>query len=212
MADKVFQSPAGTGIRPTLPSLHTLGLLNALTLNESMESPLAESLLPRHETKSEPYRRLDNSRWQRVRQASISSTTSSCTTLTSRSISPCYSENLNSTRSSTSPPPPYVPAGSFSLILTSFEKADAFVVVPPPEAPYVPNISALSRTSASSNTPKGNAQRSPALLLVGPAVEYLRHPRLRIAKGARIHPYRVIPRHSRRRVSPSSPIPILPDA
>jgi hypothetical protein len=60
--------------------------------------------------------------------------------------------------------------------------ADAVILVPPPDAHYIPNIlNYVPRT--------GHGQ---GLLLVGPALQHVRQPQRQLAKGARIHPYRVI--------------------
>ncbi|KAH0826670.1 hypothetical protein J3R83DRAFT_5058 [Lanmaoa asiatica] len=63
------------------------------------------------------------------------------------------------------------PTRKIRLVPTSFENADAVVLISPPSA---------------SNTPSPQP-----LLLVGPALQRLRHPQRQLAKGARLHPYRI---------------------
>ncbi|KAI0346377.1 hypothetical protein BDW22DRAFT_1352434 [Trametopsis cervina] len=180
-------------IRPMLPPLHTLGLPTLQDFNDRSPSGLDDSPTPMPR---------DFIRWHRARQSSISSTTSSCTSTTSTETPLNAIPVCN--RDSPTPPPNHVSTNSFSLVLTSFEKANAFVVVPPPQQ-YVPGISSLARASASVSPSKPKSRRNQALLLVGPAVEYLRHPRMRIAKGARVHPYRIVPNTPKR--SSTSPEP-----
>ncbi|KAF7426392.1 hypothetical protein PC9H_008760 [Pleurotus ostreatus] len=84
---------------------------------------------------------------------------------------------------------PTVHPGKFRLVPCTLDVAEAVVLVPPPDAPTLP-----------SNKP------GQALLLVGPALNHLRHPQRRIAKGARIHPYRFLRNGERS----SKPQPTLP--
>ncbi|KAF4564509.1 hypothetical protein EYR40_010674 [Pleurotus pulmonarius] len=70
---------------------------------------------------------------------------------------------------------PTVHPGKFRLVPCTLDVAEAVVLVPPPDAPKLP-----------SNKP------GQALLLVGPALNHLRQPKLQIARGARIHPYRFL--------------------
>lgn len=71
---------------------------------------------------------------------------------------------------------------------TSIDDADAVVLVPP----------------------RSLTEQNQALLLVGPALNQLRHPQRQIAKGARIHPYKFARRSDRtpmrRSISSSSSI------
>jgi hypothetical protein len=133
--------------------------------------------------------------WRRPRQSSILSSTSSCATITPDS--PRHSSPIFE-RGSSTPPPSQVSTNGFSLVVTSFEKANAFVIVPP----YVPNISCLSRANTPPSSSNSKPRRNQALLLVGPAVDYFRHSRMQIAKGARVHPYRIVS-NTRRRSSES---------
>ncbi|KAI0697032.1 hypothetical protein BC835DRAFT_804535 [Cytidiella melzeri] len=183
-------------IRPMLPPLHTLGLPTMLENDDYSSREADDSPTPMPK---------DFMHWHRARQSSISSTTSSCTTSTSATEYPPNSSPVFS-RDSITPPPGRVSTNTFSLVLTSFDKANAFVVVPPAQ-PHVPNISSLSRTNASISPSKPKSRRNQALLLVGPAVEYLRHPRMRIAKGARVHPYRIVPNTQQRSSTSPEPSP-----
>ncbi|KAG5636836.1 hypothetical protein H0H81_006663 [Sphagnurus paluster] len=172
--------------RPTLPPLHTLGLPNpATTLHELS---------------------YDNSSCPRLhiplchrRQTSV------CSSNTSRSSSPTLFDSSSSRSSSpstdveVSPPTPVLsisplsrlpnqtpspmPPVRFRLEPCSLEDAQAIVLIPPPCAPAVPS------TLTTAPAPK----KQQALLLVGHSMEYFRHPQRQLAKGARIHPYRIAP-------------------
>ncbi|KAG7448457.1 uncharacterized protein BT62DRAFT_929548 [Guyanagaster necrorhizus] len=146
--------------RPTLPPIHSLDLL-----------PLCREVNATDESQKcslRPIPLYQNHRSQR--QASICSSTSSRTP---------------------SPPPLQHPSSAFlarirfRLVPCPLDAADAVVVVPPPDAPYIPPLSAL-RTSAC------YALRSQALFLIGPALQQLRQPHQPLAKGARVHPYRIL--------------------
>ncbi|KIP06354.1 hypothetical protein PHLGIDRAFT_464060 [Phlebiopsis gigantea 11061_1 CR5-6] len=169
--------------RPTLPSLHTLGLPKPVTSTTPMS----------HEYVGAKRTAIDERTGYRARHVSISSTTSSCTDSSGRSTSPCNSDTMKFSRSSASPPPIHVSAGSLSLARSTMEEANAFVLVPPQQDQYVENISTYSRSHASLS----KSRRNQALLLVGPALKYLRHPSIRIARGARLHPYRIVSHPSR---------------
>ncbi|KAJ7774474.1 hypothetical protein DFH07DRAFT_1056886 [Mycena maculata] len=103
---------------------------------------------------------------------------------TSRTPSPTPSDASSSASSSPTSPS----KSKLTLIPSSFADADAVVVVPPPN---------------------GAGQ---SLLLMGPALEHLRHPQRQISKGTRLHPYRFAPsadssrRISSRRTSVSSSV------
>jgi hypothetical protein len=87
---------------------------------------------------------------------------------------------------------PHFPPFRFRLEPCALEEAQAIVVVPPPSAPFVP--------TPAFPTPSAEEQKSrQALLFVGPAMEQFRHPQRKLAKGARIQPYRIVP--SRRKES-----------
>ena len=60
--------------------------------------------------------------------------------------------------------------------------ADAVILIPPPNAYPIPTLP---------NYVPRNGQGQ-GLLLVGPALQYVRQPQRQLAKGARIHPYRVV--------------------
>ncbi|KAG6907994.1 hypothetical protein DXG01_006529 [Tephrocybe rancida] len=179
--------------RPVLPPLHTLGLPNPSTgtINAFHES---------YDNATCP--RLHIPHWRRSRQVS---TTSSAT---SRSSSPTLFDIETSSSRASSPasdndisaPPtpilsisplssrapqhtlPNAPPLRFRLEPCSLADAQAIVLVPPPSAPFIP--------SSSMPTPQ---QKQQALLLLGPSLEYFRQPQRQLAKGARIHPYRITP-------------------
>ncbi|KAK0480634.1 hypothetical protein IW261DRAFT_1473612 [Armillaria novae-zelandiae] len=100
--------------------------------------------------------------------------------------------SISSTSSRTpSPPLPRYPSLTFPsgirfrFVPCPLDAADAVVVVPPPDAPYIPPLSTL-QTSA------GHAPPSQALFLVGPALQQFRQLHRPLAKGARVHPYRIL--------------------
>ncbi|KAL0580494.1 hypothetical protein V5O48_001564 [Marasmius crinis-equi] len=154
--------------RPTLPSLHTLDLPTLSTTKPHLSGlPYA---LHDHGRPSRtihaPY-----AHHQRPRQFSASS---------SRTPSPTLSDSgdrdTSFVRASTSAlPTPSLPQAKQSNLrlvpCSSLEDADAVVFVPP-------------------RSLQGQNEQSSALLLVGPALNDLRHPQRKIAKGARIHPYK----------------------
>ncbi|KAJ7871519.1 hypothetical protein B0H14DRAFT_2570843 [Mycena olivaceomarginata] len=163
-----MSSYSSSSERPTLPPLHTLNLLPASYAQrrgsspyDSYERPCQRFNVPQHS-------------WSRRR---VSTSTSSST---SRTPSPTPSDA--SSTSSTSPSS----SSKLKLVPSSFEDADAIIVIPPPGAPHVPG------------TRPGRG-----LLLTGPALEHLRHPQRQIAKGTRLHPYRF----AGRRASTASSLP-----
>ncbi|KAK0220167.1 hypothetical protein IW262DRAFT_1494313 [Armillaria fumosa] len=100
--------------------------------------------------------------------------------------------SISSTSSRTPSPPPsrhpsliFPSEIRFRLVPCPLDAADAVVVVPPPNAPYIPPVFAL-QTSA------GHALPSQALFLVGSALQQFRQPHRPLAKGARVHPYRIL--------------------
>ena len=76
--------------------------------------------------------------------------------------------------------------------------ADAVILVPPPDAYLTPDLP--------NYVPR--AGRAQGLLLVGPAVHHVRQPQRQLAKGARIHPYRVVRGENTQRPRRSSVISI----
>ncbi|KAK0192714.1 hypothetical protein F5146DRAFT_1041169 [Armillaria mellea] len=145
--------------RPTLPSIRSLDLLPLCKEVDIADEPSKYPLCPRV--------MCQNYRMQR--QASVSSTSSR-----TPSSPPSRHPSLTS------------PSGiRFRLVPCTLDAADAVVVVPPPDAPYIPPLSAL-QTSA------GHAPPSQALFLVGPALQQFRQPYRPLSKGARVHPYRIL--------------------
>ncbi|TFY70317.1 hypothetical protein EVG20_g2678 [Dentipellis fragilis] len=187
--------------RPTLPPLHSLNLPvpgSSWVSGAHALPSIYDRHVPAHAAQQS---------WHRGRQVSVSSSISSRTASASPPPSevPSLTDSISttSTRQSTSPPPTAMPYGSVRIVLAdSFEDADAALVFPPPGAPYIPTISDLNTNPGSTEALK---QGKP-LLLVGKAMEYLRHPQRRIAKGARIHPYRIVRSGGSRRSSMASTI------
>ncbi|KAF5379078.1 hypothetical protein D9615_005971 [Tricholomella constricta] len=177
--------------RPTLPPLHSLGLPNpsAGTTNALHELSYDNPSCPH----------LHIPQWRHARQVSSSSST------TSRSTSPTLFDSSSSRASSPSTDPessapstpvlsisplssrvpstasPNMPPLRFRLEPCTLDEAQAIVLIPPPSAPFVP--------STSTPAPQKKQQ---ALLLLGPSMQY-RNPQRQLAKGARIHPYRIAP-------------------
>ncbi|KAG2143059.1 hypothetical protein DEU56DRAFT_793278 [Suillus clintonianus] len=169
---------SAASVRPTLPPLHTLDLPRGKTqvphidaLHDSYEF---KPQIPRLHTPSQYYPHSRQSR-----HASISSSTSS---RTPSPLSP--SRSPTSRRQST----------KFRLVPTTFEHANAVVVVPAPDAPHVHPLSGVT-----------NLKQPPQpLLLVGPALQQLCRPQRQITKGARLHPYRIVRSPADRRFSIAS--------
>jgi len=109
---------------------------------------------------------------------------------------------------------------SFKLVLTTLPKADAILFVPAPERngcsptlhPDIPSISNFARQQRCARYPSiasdaQSSKRQRALLLVGPTMQHLRTPlglarlQAEIRRGARIHPYRMMPEEGPRRSS-----------
>ncbi|KAF8960299.1 hypothetical protein BDZ97DRAFT_1922213 [Flammula alnicola] len=157
------------GWRPTLPSIHTLDL----------------PLLARPTHPNVKYEFQDNARY------------SPLTTHTNKHHYDRKVSTSSSRTSSPSPPPnspvsdsdlPYTPDASpspttkFRLVPCPLETADAIIFIPPPGAPRVPH--------APNYVPRhGTGQ---GVLLVGSSWQHLRNPQRPLAKGARIHPYRIV--------------------
>ncbi|KAJ6584567.1 hypothetical protein B0H19DRAFT_1249530 [Mycena capillaripes] len=154
-----MSSYSSSSERPTLPPLHTLNLLPA---------PCAQ-----HRKRGSPYDSYERTcprlnvpqhSWPYARRVSTSTSSS-----TSRTPSPSPSDTSSRTSSSSSPTSPS--KQKLTLVPSSFEDAEAIVVIPPPGAAH------------------GRGQ-SQSLLLTGLALEHLRHPQRPLAKGTRLHPYR----------------------
>ncbi|KAF8814800.1 hypothetical protein BYT27DRAFT_7230448 [Phlegmacium glaucopus] len=148
--------------RPTLPPIHTLNIS-----------------LPKH-----AYVNHDNLRCSPLnaphnhhhdRQVS----TSSSQTSASRTVSP--SPPPSDTDSEVNHSNPHT-STKFRLVPCPLEMADAVILVPPPDATHI--------TTAPNYVPRTGHGRG--LLLVGPALHHVRQPERQLAKGARIHPYRVV--------------------
>ncbi|KAI0087431.1 hypothetical protein BDY19DRAFT_995114 [Irpex rosettiformis] len=186
-------------IRPMPPPFHALGLQPSSGSAESDSDRLSSRSLNDSQT--------SGAHWNLLRQSSMSSVTSSCATSTSVSMGYRRSSSLIFDRDTPTPPPSQVSANGFSLVLTSFINANAFVVVPAPQ-PYVPAISTLSRANASIvSSSRAKQKHSQALILVGPAAESFRQSRMRVAKGTRVHPYRIVSNTQRRAFTSPEPLP-----
>ncbi|KAF8627359.1 hypothetical protein AX15_004426 [Amanita polypyramis BW_CC] len=164
--------------RPTLPPLHTLNL-PIPTVQTAPKSDDSYEFKPC---------RIPQNAWSHNRQLSASSS------VTSRSPSPSMFDYF-ATRSSISPSPVSSPEPSYTadngalkvrLVPCPFETADAYIYVPPTTASS-PTIPAVF------DNIQGQLHGSQPLLLVGPAAKQLRQPNQKIARGARVHPYRITP-------------------
>ncbi|KAH7886985.1 hypothetical protein F5I97DRAFT_1088608 [Phlebopus sp. FC_14] len=170
MAHYAFPTPASA--RPTLPPLHTLDLPRGKTqlprIHELYDLDDLSYQTSRLHLPDLPYQR-------QTRQVSVSSSTSS------RTPSPTPSPTDGTIRPSI-PMSSGKPSSKMRLIPTTLENADAVVVIPPADAQHIPPLFGIPPTKQGPQT----------LLLVGPALQYLRHPQRRLAKGARVHPYRIV--------------------
>ncbi|KAJ8596148.1 hypothetical protein M405DRAFT_218865 [Rhizopogon salebrosus TDB-379] len=79
------------------------------------------------------------------------------------------------------------------LVPTTFEHADAVILVLLSDAPHMHPLSCIT-----------NLKPAQPLLLVGPALQHLRNPQRQIARGARLHPYRIVRSPADRRFSIAS--------
>ncbi|KAF9266976.1 hypothetical protein L218DRAFT_996504 [Marasmius fiardii PR-910] len=154
--------------RPTLPSLHTLDLP---TLSPARPGPGTVS-----------YALYDNGRdFQLHRPKPRQFSMSSSRTPSPLSDSTAGGKNFMTPTAATFPSHLLSQSKRPDLRLipcSSIDDADAVVFVPP----------------RSLTLP---AEKNQALLLVGPALNQLRHPQRQIAKGARIHPYKFARRADR---------------
>jgi len=169
-------------VRPTLPPLHTLDLPRG-----KIQLPRIDELYDSHEFKRQvPRLRVPSHEYAHTRQnrqVSISSSTSSRTPSPSSLSSCCPS---TSGRRST----------KMRLVPTTFEHADAVVLVLPPDAVHMHPLSGIT-----------NLKPAQPLLLVGPALQHLRNPQRQMARGARLHPYRIVRNPADRRFSIASAMP-----
>lgn len=160
-------------VRPTLPPLHTLNL------------PRGEIVHPRIDAKSKPQiprLHVPSSQYSHScqnRRVSISSSASS------RTPSPTPSPP-SSSRSSIFGSQPV----KFRIVPTTFEHANAMIVIPDPDAPHVHPLSGAVLE-----------QPAPNLFLVGPAFQCVRQLQRQIAKGVRLRPYRIVRSPADRRFS-----------
>lgn len=172
---------SSASVRPTLPPLHTLCLPRGKT-----QLPRVDALHDSYELKRQiPRLRMpsQHSHSRQNRQVSISSS------MSSRTPSPTPSP-----LSSSSSPTSGGQSTKFRLVPTTFEHADAIVVIPAPDAPHVHPLSGVTDLK----------QPAQPLLLVGPALQRLRQPQRQLAKGARLHPYRILRSPADRRFSIAS--------
>ncbi|KAJ7269661.1 hypothetical protein C8J57DRAFT_318099 [Mycena rebaudengoi] len=157
--------------RPTLPPLHTLDLPTPY-LHRRQGSPYDSPERP-----SCPRLNVPRHSWSHNRRVSTSSSTSR-----TPSPTPSDASTSSSTMSHCSPSSP----SKMRLVPSSFADANAILVIPPPETPYIPDITSACRS------PLESARAGQGLLLFGSAMEHLRHPQRQLAKGARLHPYRIM--------------------
>ncbi|KAG6377397.1 hypothetical protein JVT61DRAFT_15194 [Boletus reticuloceps] len=147
--------------RPTLPPLHSLNLPRG-----GIPLPRIHELYDLHDhSRRDLHLNLPNGHEQPpipqlVTPRTPSSSDSYLRPCTNTPASPVVATPLTPT---SWPFPPH----KIRLVPTTFENANAVILVPPPHVPLQP------------------------VLLVGSAVERLRHPRRQLPEGVRIHPYRV---------------------
>ena len=196
-------------IRPMLPPFHALGLPTAVKSDgqlshdpNGVDSPVSKLLIIQVDSLHKLLQNsssTDSIHWKCTRQKSLTVLSSPNMRYRCNS-SPCLDRNTPT------PPPDHMSTNGFSLVLTTFENANAFVVVPAPQ-PYVPGISNLSRTNSSVSSSRTKSRRNQAFLLIGPAVENFRRSRTRVTKGTRVHPYRIVSNTQRRPPTPTGPSP-----
>ncbi|KAJ6557988.1 hypothetical protein B0H19DRAFT_1261555 [Mycena capillaripes] len=156
------------------PTLPPLHTLNLLPTSRREASPYGSYERPC------PRLNVPQYSWSHTRRVSTSTSSS-----TSRTPSPTPSDASSSRSTSSSPTSPS--KSKLTLVPSSFADAEAIVVIPPPGATHVPGT-----------------RPGQGLLLMGPALEHLRHPQRQIAKGTRLHPYRFAGRRTSTASSVSS--------
>jgi hypothetical protein len=190
-----------TSQRPTLPSLHTLDL-PTFTKQVSFDANLSYDSYDHRVSllfniwDAPTHRSLQSSRrsWSPTSTSSPPSRTPSLSPPPSEVSS--YASSLPRTPSPTISQPcisvqallpaGYAgPLGGFRLQPSSLDEAHAVIVASPFDEPYSPD-SPLSAGVV--------AGKTRAVLLMGKALEQLRQPQRPFAKGARLHPYRIVAR------------------
>ncbi|KII87814.1 hypothetical protein PLICRDRAFT_648523 [Plicaturopsis crispa FD-325 SS-3] len=158
--------------RPTLPPLHTLNL-----------KPRLAGVHDLHDSNETPTRTMRN--WLHPRHASISSTSTSTSSRTPSpspsDMSACSSSSSFSTSTAlTTPSPSPPPEARVRLAPTTLDLAEVVFITHPPNAPHIPSLT-------------GAPAPPKTMMLVGPALRTLRQASDRsFAKGARVHPYRIV--------------------
>ncbi|KAF9010199.1 hypothetical protein BDQ17DRAFT_1347729 [Cyathus striatus] len=180
-------SSSSSSERPTLPPIRSLDLPVPTSASAPI-IPRTHVRYDRHENSCPP---LQVPVKPRLRQLS----TSSSNTTLSRTPSPspvASSSSRSSSRQNPSPHAHLLPPSlrKFTLLPCTLEEADAVVLIPPPETPYIPTLKCPA--------PPPGGKHGQALLLVGKAIDHVRHPQRPLAKGARVQPYRMVPGSLRR--------------
>ena len=128
--------------------------------------------------------------------------TSSSATSSSRTPSPSPSNSTSCSHSSLSDESD----ARVRLVPSTLETADAVVIVPPPDARHFPSLPSLSsfptiQLLSHLSTTMDESETARPLLLLGPALQHLRHPRRQIAKAQGLHPYKILKTHSVRKTT-----------
>ncbi|KAF9480610.1 hypothetical protein BDN70DRAFT_877450 [Pholiota conissans] len=168
MPSKITTMGSGFERRPTLPSIHSLDLplLTRATL-PNVQYVTQLNACPVH---------IPSNRMYHDRNVS----TSSSNTNISRSPSPASPQDGSAS--------PSTPTPKFRLVPCEMENADAVILVPPPGAD-----ADVHGTTSSSSLAVQQQGKNKGILIVGSAWHTLcRNPKRPLAKGARIHPYRIV--------------------
>ncbi len=165
--------------RPTLPSIHTLDLPMLATSNVNTPLTIMQYVYRVHLVSFINLTLFSLQHGFSSISHDRKVSTSSSATSASRSASPSPScETRARSVFGTSPTTPT----KFRLVPCPMDAADAFILVPPPGT-YVPTPTNYAARS-------GNGQ---GILLMGKALQHLRRsPPRPLAKGARLHPYRIV--------------------
>lgn len=149
---------------------------------------------------------VDSQKWMRTRRTSSSTASSSFAIPSSREVSPSDDQVPSLHRNTAAANTTQRKRPRIILVPTSFDRANAVIYVPPPlsendnndtqdapaDASYQPQPQSqpqLPLIAADGSDNRRRPQRP--LFLIGPAMEPFRHPGRRLAKGARVHPYRI---------------------
>lgn len=165
--------------RPTLPSIHSLGLLSP------DGHPIYEQYVCPTPLHPSPYFILITNLQPRQSHHSRRVSGSSSTTSRTSSPTPCDTRSRRHSRAYTPYPAPTA-RPTLYFLPCAIEEADAAIIVPSPTAPYIPDVFDLG-----SPKEQNERKRPKNLFIVGPPLHTLRQPGCHLPEGVSVYPYRV---------------------